>query len=106
MTENENEIELKAIAALTALRGGVGADYVSELLGEVIPTSFLVPDTGDPAAVGAAVLDQLSAPLSALINGFVLAFEQLADVYDQTEPETPTDVILQSLALALAREQE
>ncbi|MFF9850735.1 hypothetical protein [Streptomyces litmocidini] len=103
---SENEIQLKAIAALTALRGGVGADYVSELLGEVIPTAFLVPDTGDPAEIGSAVLDQLSAPLSALINGFVLAFDQLADAYDRTEPEAPTDVILQSLALALAREQD
>ncbi|MFE7113668.1 hypothetical protein ACFU98_46675 [Streptomyces sp. NPDC057575] len=76
---SENEIQLKAIAALTALRGGVGADYVSDLLGEVIPTHFLVPDTADPAEVGLAVLDQLSEPLSALVNGFVLAFETLAD---------------------------
>ncbi|MGW6395088.1 hypothetical protein ACWFR1_32330 [Streptomyces sp. NPDC055103] len=102
----ENEIQLKAIAALTALRGGVGADYVSDLLGEVIPTAFLVPDTDDPAAVGSAVLDQLSEPLSALINGFVLAFEQVADAYDQTGPDTPTEAILQALALDIARDPD
>lgn len=73
----ENDIQLKAIAALTALRGGVGADYVSDLLGEVIPTRFVVPDTDDPAEVAAAMLGQLAEPLSALINGFVLAFETL-----------------------------
>ncbi|MGW1811187.1 hypothetical protein [Streptomyces sp. NPDC002078] len=39
----ENEIQLKAIAALTAVRGGVSGGYVSELLGEVIPTHFAVP---------------------------------------------------------------
>ncbi|WP_137990991.1 hypothetical protein [Streptomyces vilmorinianum] len=102
----ENEIQLKAIAALTALRGGVGADYVSDLLDEVIPTQFLVPDTGDPAEIGQAVLNQLSEPLSALIDGFVLAFETVADVYDRTEPETPTDAILQALALDIARDSD
>ncbi|MGX1672754.1 hypothetical protein [Streptomyces sp. NPDC055400] len=99
----ESEIELKAIAALTALRGGVGADYVSDLLGEVIPTQFLVPDTEDAAEVGLAVLNQLSEPLSALIKGFVLAFETVADAYDQTDPETSTEAILQALALGIAR---
>ncbi|MCX5528773.1 hypothetical protein OG342_39000 [Streptomyces bobili] len=99
----ENEIQLKAIAALTALRGGVGTEYVSGLLGEVIPTQFLVPDTEDPAEVGVAVLDQLSEPLSALINGLLLAFETVAEAYDRTDPETPTDAILQALALNIAR---
>ncbi|MFF8196337.1 hypothetical protein ACF05L_36985 [Streptomyces bobili] len=99
----ENEIQLKAIAALTALRGGVGTEYVSDLLGEVIPTQFLVPDTEDPAEVGVAVLNQLSEPLSALINGFLLAFETVAEAYDRSEPETPTDAILQALALDIAR---
>ncbi|MET9378624.1 hypothetical protein ACFYV5_32370 [Streptomyces sp. NPDC003035] len=102
----ENEIQLKAIAALTALRGGVGTDYVSDLLGEVIPTRFLVPDTEDPAEVGLAMLNQLSAPLSALINGFVLAFETVAGAYDRTEPEMPTDEILQALALDIARDPD
>ncbi|MFB8273671.1 hypothetical protein ACFC96_44895 [Streptomyces sp. NPDC055955] len=99
----ENEIELKAIAALTALRGGVSADYVSDLLGEVIPTQFLVPDTEDAAEVGLAVLDQLSQPLSALIKGFVLAFETVADAYDRTDSEASTEDILQALALEIAR---
>ncbi|MFM9633428.1 MULTISPECIES: hypothetical protein [Streptomyces] len=99
----ENEIQLKAIAALTALRGGVGTEYASDLLGEVIPTQFLVPDTEDPAEVGVAVLNQLSEPLSALINGLLLAFETVAEAYDRTEPETPTDAILQALALDIAR---
>ncbi|MCX5084231.1 hypothetical protein ACFC18_44775 [Streptomyces sp. NPDC056121] len=102
----ENEIELKAIAALTALRGGVSADYVSDLLGEVIPTQFLVPDTEDAAEVGLAVLNQLSEPLSALIKGFVLAFETIADAYDQTGPETSTEAILQALALEIARNSD
>ncbi|MFF8712785.1 hypothetical protein ACF07T_15345 [Streptomyces sp. NPDC015184] len=102
----ENDFRLKAIAALTALRGGVGADYVSDLLGEVIPTHFLVPDTADPAEVGLAVLGQLSEPLSALINGFVLAFETVADAYDRTDPDTPTDAILQAIALDIARDPD
>ncbi|MET9673068.1 hypothetical protein ABZY68_08210 [Streptomyces sp. NPDC006482] len=102
----KNDIQLKAIAALTALRGGVGADYVSELLGEVIPTRFVVPDTDDPAEVGAAMLNQLADPLSALINGFVLAFETVAVAYDQTDPETSTDAILQALALSIARDAD
>ncbi|MGW6563880.1 hypothetical protein [Streptomyces sp. NPDC054975] len=102
----ENEIQLKAIAALTALRGGVGAEYVSGLLGEVIPTHFVVPSTDDPREVGLAVLSQLSDPLSALINGFVLAFETVATAYDETDPETPTDAILQALALNIARDAD
>ncbi|MDF6040714.1 hypothetical protein LRD69_00725 [Streptomyces sp. JH14] len=100
----ENEIKLKAIAALTALRGDVGADYVSDLLGEVIPTHFVVPDTADPREVGLAVLDQLSDPLSALVNGFVLAFEAVADAYDRMDPDHSTDAILQALALNIARD--
>ncbi|MFI6417244.1 hypothetical protein ACIBG6_07495 [Streptomyces sp. NPDC050842] len=95
----ESEIRLKAVAALTALRGGVGGDYASDLLGDVVPTQFLVPDTGDAAEVGAAVLNQPAAPLSALVNGFVLAFEAVADAYDRSEPGAPAEEILQALAL-------
>lgn len=102
----ENEIKLKAIATLTALRGDVGPDYVSDLLGEVIPDYFLVPAEGDAKEVGLAVLNQLSEPLSALITGFVLAFEAVAAAYDQTGAETSTDEILQALALELASEPE
>ncbi|MGW2650071.1 hypothetical protein ACWC2T_35515 [Streptomyces sp. NPDC001393] len=102
----ENEIQLKAIAALTALRGGVGGDYVSELLSEVIPTHFAVPAEAGPQEVGLSVLSQLSQPLSALITGFVLAFQAVADAYDQTESATSTEEILQALALELARDTE
>ncbi|GAA0686508.1 hypothetical protein GCM10010193_45470 [Kitasatospora atroaurantiaca] len=102
----ENEIKLKAIAALTALRSGVGADYVSDLLGEVIPEYFLVPASADAKEVGLSVLHQLSEPLSALITGFVLAFEAVADVYEETEPEVSTEEILQALALDIARDSE
>ncbi|MFK0214359.1 MULTISPECIES: hypothetical protein [unclassified Streptomyces] len=102
----ETEIQLKAIAALTALRGGVGQDYVSDLLGEVVPTRFLVPDTDDAVEVGAAVLTQLTEPVSALVRGFILAFETVADAYDRTESGEPTEQILQALALEIARETE
>lgn len=98
----ENEIKLKAIAVLTGLRSGVGTDYVSELLGEVTPTEFLIPLPADPSEIGLAVLNQLSRPLSALVTGFVLAFEAVADAYDETDPETSTEEILQALALRLA----
>ncbi|MFE5870464.1 hypothetical protein ACFQ6V_17720 [Streptomyces roseifaciens] len=103
---NENEIKLKAIAALTALRGGVGTDYVSSLLGEVIPDEFMVPVGAEAREVGLAVLNQLSAPMSALISGLMLAFEAVADAYDETAPEAPTEEILQTLALDLARDPE
>lgn len=102
----ENEIKLKAIAALTGLRSGVGTDYVSELLGEVIPEYFVVPATDDLEAVGLSLLRQLSQPLSALLTGFVLAFEAVADAYDETVSGNPTEEILQALALELAREPE
>ncbi|MGW2305762.1 hypothetical protein [Streptomyces sp. NPDC001809] len=102
----ESEIQLKAIAALTALRGGVPQDYVSDLLGEVIPTRFLVPDTDDAVEVGAAVLSQLTGPVSALVRGFMLAFETVADAYDQTESGAPTEQVLQALALAIAGDEE
>ncbi|MFI6445893.1 hypothetical protein [Kitasatospora sp. NPDC050543] len=102
----ENEIKLKAIAALTALRSGVGADYVSDLLGEVIPDHFFVPVDADAEEVGLSVLGQLSQPLSALITGFVLAFEAVADAYDETDPVEPTEEVLQTLALAIARDAE
>lgn len=102
----ENEIKLKAIAALTALRGGVGTDYVSSLLGEVIPDEFMVPVGAEAREVGLAVLNQLSDPMSALISGLMLAFEAVADAYDETAPEAPTEEILQTLALELARESD
>ncbi|MYS10854.1 hypothetical protein GTW71_31485 [Streptomyces sp. SID6041] len=102
----ESEIQLKAIAALTALRGGVPQDYVSDLLGEVIPTRFLVPDTDDAVEVGAAVLSQLTGPVSALVRGFMLAFETVADAYDETEPGAPTEQVLQALALAIAGDED
>lgn len=101
----ENEIELKAIAALTALRAGVETGYVSDLLSEVIPTHFVVPATAtDVEEVGLSVLGQLSRPLSALLTGFVLAFEAVSDAYDATDPAESTDEILQRLALELARD--
>ncbi|MFH8789778.1 hypothetical protein [Streptomyces roseoverticillatus] len=102
----ENEIKLKAIAALTALRGGVGTDYVSSLLGEVIPDEFMVPVGAEAKEVGLAVLNQLSEPMSALISGLMVAFEAVADAYDETAPESPTEEILQTLALQLARESD
>ncbi|GAA2275547.1 MULTISPECIES: hypothetical protein [Kitasatospora] len=102
----ENEIKLKAIAALTALRSGAGADYVSDLLGDVIPDYFIVPADADPEEAGLAVLSQLSRPLSALITGFVLAFQSVADVYERTEPEMSTEEILQALALEIAGSPE
>jgi hypothetical protein len=100
----ENEIKLKAVAALTGLRGGVQPDYVSDLLGEVVPTHFVVPVEADPQSIGLAVLNQLSQPLSALLSGFILAFETVAEAYDRTGPEVATETLLQELALALARE--
>ncbi|MET7551711.1 hypothetical protein ABZS95_30585 [Streptomyces sp. NPDC005479] len=48
----ENEIKLKAIAALTALRSGVGTDYVSDLLGEVVPEHFVVSAAAGRARSG------------------------------------------------------
>ncbi|MGW6484845.1 hypothetical protein ACWGDS_44780 [Streptomyces sp. NPDC055059] len=42
----EDEIKLKAIAALTALREGDSENFVSDLLGEVIPDQFEVPLSG------------------------------------------------------------
>ncbi|MFE2875269.1 hypothetical protein ACFXG6_00430 [Streptomyces roseus] len=101
-----NEIKLKAIAALTGVRGGIGTDYVSSLLGEVTPTEFLVPAEADAAEVGFAMLDQLSGPLSALISGFVMAFEAVADAFDELEPGTSSQEILQELALHLASETD
>ncbi|MFG2985493.1 hypothetical protein ACGFYQ_30250 [Streptomyces sp. NPDC048258] len=100
----ENEIKLKAIAALTALRGGVDEGLVSDLLGEVIPEQFFVPAGAPPEEVGGAMLDQLAAPLSALVSGFIAAFEAVADAYDETGLEPDTEVILQDLALRLARD--
>ncbi|WP_055585837.1 hypothetical protein [Peterkaempfera griseoplana] len=101
---NENEIKLKAIAALTAVRSGVEAGYVSDLLSEVIPTQFTVPVTRDPALIGLSVLEQLSDPLGALVSGFIHAFDVVADAYDETGPTAPTEAILQQLALDLSRD--
>ncbi|MFI8963116.1 hypothetical protein ACIGO8_13495 [Streptomyces sp. NPDC053493] len=98
----ENEIKLKAIAALTALRGGVDEGLVSDLLGEVIPGQFAVPSEATTEEVGLAVLAQLSDPLSALVNGFILAFEAVADAHDGSGAKPATEAILQELALRLA----
>ncbi|MFC9292873.1 hypothetical protein ACFTWH_05700 [Streptomyces sp. NPDC057011] len=100
----ENEIKLKAIAALTALRGGEETGFVSELLGEVIPSEFVVPAWAGPEEVGLSLLNQLSDPLSALISGFILAFEAVANAYDETDAEPSTEEILQDVALGLARD--
>lgn len=100
----ENEIKLKAIAALTALRGGVDEGLVSDLLGEVVPRQFAVPAGASTEEVGLAVLAQLSEPLSALVNGFIIAFASVADAYDQAGAEPGTELILQELALRLARD--
>ncbi|WP_328929569.1 hypothetical protein OG429_36695 [Streptomyces sp. NBC_00190] len=100
----ENEIKLKAIAALTALRGGAEEGFVSDLLGEVIPDEFIVPASAGPEEAGLSVLSQLSEPLSALISGFILAFESVADAYDEMDPERPTEQVLQEVALELARD--
>ncbi|WP_221889688.1 hypothetical protein [Streptomyces sp. WAC06614] len=100
----DNEIKLKAIAALTALRGGATEGFVSDLLGEVIPDQFVVPANGTPQEVGLAVLRQLSDPLSALITGFILAFDAVADAYDEAGSEPSSEEILQQVALGLARE--
>lgn len=98
----ENEIKLKAIAALTALRGGVDESLVSDLLGEVIPREFSVPAGATAEQAGLAVLGQLSDPLSALVNGFILAFDAVADAHDAAGAEPGTEPILQELALRLA----
>ncbi|MFF5448897.1 hypothetical protein [Streptomyces sp. NPDC012888] len=98
----ENEIKLKAIAALTALRADVEESLVSDLLGEVIPAQFTVPVGARPEEAGLAVLEQLSDPLSALVNGFIMAFDAVADAYDETGVEPHSDGILQGLALRLA----
>ncbi|MCY0926831.1 hypothetical protein OTB20_11580 [Streptomyces sp. H27-H1] len=101
-----DDTRLKAIAALTGLRSGVGQDYISDMLGEVTPDQFLVPVDGDAAEIGLSVLQQLSGPINSLINGFILAFEQVADAYEETDPETSTEEILQALALRLATDPD
>ncbi|UQX04534.1 hypothetical protein [Streptomyces sp. RerS4] len=98
----ENEIKLKAIAALTARRADIDERLVSELLGEVIPGQFIVPAGAGPEEVGVALLTQLSDPLSALVSGFITAFEAVAEAYDETGAVPHTDEILQELALRLA----
>ncbi|ATZ23183.1 hypothetical protein ACFZBM_01765 [Streptomyces lavendulae] len=98
----DNEIKLKAIAALTALRADVDESLVSELLEEVIPDQFTVSAGAGPEEVGLAVLSQLSEPLSALVSGFITAFEAVADAYDGSGAEPHTEEILQQLALRLA----
>ncbi|MFJ3906568.1 hypothetical protein [Streptomyces sp. NPDC090025] len=105
MTAYENEIKLKAIAALTALRGGVEESLASDLLGEVIPVRFAVPDGAGAEEVGLAVLAQLSEPLSALVNGFILAFDTVAQAHDATGAGPDTETLLQELALRLAGDE-
>ncbi|MEU9802436.1 hypothetical protein [Streptomyces sp. NPDC051000] len=100
----DNEIQLKAIAALTALRSGADTNFVSGLLADVIPSQFLVPAGAGPEETGLAVLEQVSQPFNALVTGFILAFQTVADAHDHTEPENPTEELLQNLALTLALE--
>ncbi|MFD3696343.1 hypothetical protein ACFWUZ_09290 [Streptomyces sp. NPDC058646] len=107
MISGDNEIKLKAIAVLTGLRSGVGSDYVSGLCGEVTPSTFLVPAGADPTEVARAMLDQLSGPWSELVNGFVLAFEAVADAYDEESGrEGAAQEILQHIALELAEQSD
>ncbi|MFD0331273.1 hypothetical protein ACFQZC_31870 [Streptacidiphilus monticola] len=70
----------------------------------MIPDHFVIPAEAEPQEVGLAVLNQLSGPLSALVTGFVLAFQALAQAYDRTDPDADADGVLQALALAIARE--
>jgi hypothetical protein len=100
----DTEVKLRAIAAITAARAGAEDDLVSDLLGETIPTRFLVPAGATPAEVGCAVLEQLSESLSALVNGFLMAFDALADAHDEGDPPESAAEILQQLALALAQD--
>ncbi|WP_328923475.1 hypothetical protein OG429_01710 [Streptomyces sp. NBC_00190] len=102
----DDDTRLKAIAALVGLRGGVGAEYISELLGEVTPDRFTVPVEADAAEIGLSVLQQVSGPVNSLINGFILAFEVVADAYEETDPETSIEEILQALALRIATEPD
>ncbi|MEU8436962.1 hypothetical protein AB0F18_29470 [Streptomyces sp. NPDC029216] len=97
-----NEIKLKAIAALTGLRAGVDESLVSDLLGEVIPDRFTVPADATTEEIGQAMLSQLSEPLSALVSGFITAFDAVADAYEETGAEPHTEGILQEVALRLA----
>ncbi|MFD3875832.1 hypothetical protein [Streptomyces sp. NPDC058623] len=48
------------------------------------------------------MLEQVSQPFNAMVTGFILAFETVADAHDHTDPETPTEELLQGLALTLA----
>ncbi|WP_051795062.1 hypothetical protein [Streptomyces sp. NRRL S-87] len=100
----ENDVELTAIAALTAARSGAGTEYVSDLLEEAIPKEFQVPVGATAEEAGVAVLEQLSEPLSGLVTGFLLAFDALADAHDGIDPPVTSEEVLQQLALALARE--
>ncbi|MDA5280236.1 hypothetical protein ACWGHM_31735 [Streptomyces sp. NPDC054904] len=100
----ENEIQLKAIAALTAIRSGADSQFVSDLLGEVIPAEFVVPVDAGLEETGLAVLRQVSQPLNALVNGFILAFDVVATALDAAGLDTSTEDLLQTLALSLAVE--
>ncbi|MEU8776996.1 hypothetical protein [Streptomyces sp. NPDC048606] len=100
----DNEIQLKAIAALTALRSGADSEFVSNLLGEVVPSEFVVPVGAGVEETGLAVLRQVSHPLNALVNGFILAFDVVATALDGAGLDTDTEELLQALALSLAAE--
>lgn len=97
----DDDTRLKAIAALVGLRGGVGVEYVSELLGQVTPDQFTVPAEANAAEIGLSVLQQVSEPLNSLINGFILAFDAVADAYEELEPERSVEEVLQDLALRI-----
>ncbi|MBT2472899.1 hypothetical protein J7E97_34890 [Streptomyces sp. ISL-66] len=97
----DNKFQLKAIAALTALRTGADSDFVSDLLADVVPSHFFVPADASPEETARAVLEQVSQPFNALVTGFIAAFQTVADAYDQNSPQTPAQELLQNLALAL-----
>lgn len=101
-TVTENEIQLKVIAALTALRPGADGAFVSDVLSEVIPESFVVPAGAGVAETGLAVLEQVAQPLNALVDGFLLAFDVVATALDAAGLDTSTENLLQGLALSLA----
>ncbi|MBT2452380.1 hypothetical protein J7F03_36075 [Streptomyces sp. ISL-43] len=107
MIAGDNEIKLKAIAVLTGMRSGVGPEYVSSLCAEVTPSTFCVPVGAGPEEVARATLEQLSGPWSELVNGFMLAFEAVADAYDsEAGRQGAAQEVLQHVALELAAQRE
>ncbi|MFD9304826.1 hypothetical protein ACFWCB_19565 [Streptomyces sp. NPDC060048] len=107
MIAGDNEIRLKAIAVLTGMRSGVAPEYVSSLCAEVTPSTFRVPAGAGANEVARATLEQLSGPWSELVNGFMLAFDAVADAYDsESGRQGAAQEVLQLVALELADQQE